>query len=168
MVSHWSLSDSKSPLVSRTLFNILADLNNVVVWMVSIRTLISKSSSLCINPLVTVPKEAITIGITVSFTFYSFFQFPSKVQVLILQFYSDQTAKSTTQQVLFFLLVITRSDRLAEIRSSVYISKSQRSLCISFSRIDSGLCIYHLFIWPNFNFLHNAHPVVSSLILFLC
>ena len=32
MVFHWSLSDSKSPQVSRTLLNILAVLNNAVVW----------------------------------------------------------------------------------------------------------------------------------------
>ena len=45
MVSHLSLSNSKSPQVSRTLLSILADLNNV---------LISKSISLFITPLVTV------------------------------------------------------------------------------------------------------------------
>ena len=54
MVFHWSLSDSKSPQVPRTF---LADFNNAVVWMVSIRRLISKSLSLCINPFVTVPSE---------------------------------------------------------------------------------------------------------------
>ena len=37
MVFHWSLSDSKSPQVSRTLLSILAVLNNAVVWMVSTR-----------------------------------------------------------------------------------------------------------------------------------
>ena len=52
----------------------------------------------------------------------------------------------------FFLLIVTRSGRLAEIRWSVCISKSQRSFCISFSKTNSGLCIYILFIWPNFNF----------------
>ena len=31
MVFHWSLSDSKSPQISRTLLSILADLNNAVV-----------------------------------------------------------------------------------------------------------------------------------------
>ena len=42
-VSHWSLSDSKLPQVFRNLFSILADLNNnVAVWMVSTRPLISK------------------------------------------------------------------------------------------------------------------------------
>ena len=73
MVFHWSLSDNKSPQVSRTLLSILAVLNNVVVWMVSTRPLISKSSSLFNNPLVTVPKAPITIGIIVTFKFHSFF-----------------------------------------------------------------------------------------------
>ena len=43
--SFWSLSDSKSPQLSRTLLSILAHLNSVVIWMVSIRPFISKSSS---------------------------------------------------------------------------------------------------------------------------
>ena len=34
MVFHWSLSDSKSPQVSRTLLSILSYLNDIVVWMV--------------------------------------------------------------------------------------------------------------------------------------
>ena len=37
MVSHKSLSDNKSPQVSKTLLSILPDLNNAVVWMVSAR-----------------------------------------------------------------------------------------------------------------------------------
>ena len=53
MVFHWSLSDSKSPQVSRTLLSILAVLNNVVVWMVSTRSPTSKSSRPFNNPLVT-------------------------------------------------------------------------------------------------------------------
>ena len=89
MFFHWSLSDSKSPQVPRTLLSILAVLNNTVVWMVST----SKSSSPFNNPLVTVPKASITIGIIVTYMFHSIFQFPSKVDVLILlftffQFYS--------------------------------------------------------------------------------
>ena len=73
MVFHWSLSDSKSPQVSRTLLSILAFLNNVVVWMVSTRPPTSKSSSPFNNPLVTVPKAPITIGIIVTFMFHIFF-----------------------------------------------------------------------------------------------
>ena len=72
---YWSLSDSKSPQVSRTLLSILAVLNNAVVWMVSTRPPTSKSSSPFSNPLVTVPNAPITIGIIVTCMFYSFFFF---------------------------------------------------------------------------------------------
>ena len=90
---HWGLSDSKSPQVSRTLLNILAVLNNAVVWMVSTRPPTSKSSRPFNNPLVTMPNAPITIGIIITFRFHSFFQFYSKVKVLIslftlFQFYS--------------------------------------------------------------------------------
>ena len=93
MVFHWSLSDSKSPQDSRTLLSILFVLNNVVDWMVPTRAPTSKSSSPFSNPLVTVLNAPITIGIIVTCIFYSFFQFSSKVEVLILlftffQFYS--------------------------------------------------------------------------------
>ena len=72
------------------LLSILADLNKAVVWMNSTRVLISISSSFFINPLITVPSAAITIGINVTFTFDSFFQLPSKVNVIFtfLQCYS--------------------------------------------------------------------------------
>ena len=73
MVSHRSLSDNKSPQVSRTLLSILTDLNNAVVWMVSTCPFISKSSSHCTNPLVTVPSGPIIVGVTVTFMFHSFF-----------------------------------------------------------------------------------------------
>ena len=69
----WSLNDSKSSQVSRTLLSILAVLNNVVIWMVSTRPPTSKSSSRFSNPLVTLPKAPITIGIIVTFMFNSFF-----------------------------------------------------------------------------------------------
>ena len=71
----------------------------------------------------------------------------------------------------FFLsLIITMSARLAEIRWFVCISKSQRTLCVSFFWTDSGLCIYHLFIWSNLNFLHNSQwikfPTQSCCVLY--
>ena len=70
MVFQWSLSDSKSPQVSRTLLNILTDLNSAVVWIVSTRVLISCSSSPVTTHLVTEPSASITIGITVTYYFY--------------------------------------------------------------------------------------------------
>ena len=150
----------KSPQVSRTLLSILGDLNNAVVWMVSTRPLISISSSSYTNILVTVASVPITIGITVTFMFYSFFSSLARSTYLSLfsvsfSFtpWSAGTATSTILQVLFFsffsffffLLAITRSGRLDEIRWSVCISKSRRSLCVSFSRTDFGLCMYRLF-----------------------
>ena len=72
--------------------------------------------------------------------------------------------------IFFLLLTITRSSRLAEVRWSICITKSQRLLWISFSRTDSGLCIYHLFVWSNLNFLHNSQwitlPTQSCLVLY--
>ena len=44
MIFHWSLSDSKSPQVSRTLLGIVANLNNAVIWIASARPVISNSS----------------------------------------------------------------------------------------------------------------------------
>ena len=73
MVFHWSLSDSKSPQVSRTRLSILAVLSNAVIWIVSTRLLTSKSSRPFNNPLVTVPNAPITIGTIVTFMFHSFF-----------------------------------------------------------------------------------------------
>ena len=66
----WNLRDSKSPQISWTLLNILAVLNNVVIWMVSTRPPTSKSSSLFSNPLVTVPNAPIIIGLIVTFRFH--------------------------------------------------------------------------------------------------
>ena len=82
MVFHWRLSDSKSPQVSRTLLSILAVFNNAVVWMVSTCPPTSKSSSPFINPLVTVPKAPITIGIIVTFMFHYYHHYYS-LQIFI-------------------------------------------------------------------------------------
>ena len=82
MIFHWSLSDSKSPQVSRTLLSILAVLNNTVVWMVSTRLPTSKSSSPFNNPLITVPKAPIMIGIIVTFMFHNFFNSLAKSRYL--------------------------------------------------------------------------------------
>ena len=113
MVFHWSLSDSKSPQVSRILLSILAVLNNVVFWMVSTRPPTSKSSSPFSNSLVTVPKAPITIGIIVTCMIHSFFN--SLARSRYLSFFSHSfsfilwsagTAKSRILQVLSFLLII--------------------------------------------------------------
>ena len=74
------------------------------------------------------------------------------------------------QQYCKFLLIITRSGRQAEIWWFVCMLKSHRSLCVSFSRTDSGLCIYYFFVWSNLNFLYNSQwitlPNQSCLFLY--
>ena len=128
MVFHWSLSDSKSPQVSRTRLRILAVLSNAVVWIVSTHPPTSKSSRPYNNPLVIVP-NTITIGTIVTFIFHSFFNSLARLRYLSfvsLSFrfilWSAGTVKSTILQILFFffffflLLIIMRSGLLAGIR----------------------------------------------------
>ena len=54
------------------------------------------------------------------------------------------------------------SSLLAEIRWSVFMSKSHRSLCVSLSRTGAGLCIYHLLVWSNLYFLHISQWINLS------
>ena len=131
MVFHWSLSDIKSPRISRTLLSILADLNNALVWMFSIRPLYFQVLQFLYQSLVTVPSAPITIGITVTFTFHGFFQFLNQIEIYIflftfLHFYSVVSRDSKVHNsasflfffffFFFFWLFINRSGRLAEIR----------------------------------------------------
>ena len=177
MVFHWSLSDSKSPQVSRTRLSILAVLSNAVVWIVSTRLPTSNSSRPFNNPLVTVPNAPITIGTIITFMFHSFFNSLARSRYLSffsLSFrfilWSAGTAKSTILQILFLLLIMMRSGLLVGITWSVCMLKSHRSLCESFSRTGAGLCIYHLFVWSNWNFLHISQwitlPTQSCLALY--
>ena len=127
--------------------------------MVSTRPPTSKFSRPFNNHLVTVPKVPITISIIVTFMFHSFFNSLARYLSLFSHsfsfiLWSAGTAKSTIQLVLFFLFIIIRFGLLAKIRWSVSMSKSHRSLCVSFSRTGAGLCKYHLFVYSNFSFLH--------------
>ena len=106
MLFHWSLSDSKSPQVSRTRLRILVVLSNAVVWIVSTCPLTSKSSRPFNNPLVIVP-----IGTIITFMFHSFFNSLARLRYLSffsLYFrfilWSAGTAKSTILQILFFFV----------------------------------------------------------------
>ena len=131
MVSHWSLSDKFSQ-VSRTLLSILADINNAVIWMVSTRPVISKSSSPCTNPLVTVPRAQITIGIIINFMFHRFFnslarsRYLSSFHILSISLSGPPGQQSLPfckfsfllfllLLLLLLLLIIIRSDCLAKI-----------------------------------------------------
>ena len=108
-VFHISMSWWSFAGVSRTLLSILAVLNNAVVCKVSTRPPTSMSSSPFSNPLVTVPRAQITIGIIITFMFHSFFN--SLARSSYLSFFSHSfsfilwsagTTKSTILQFLFF------------------------------------------------------------------
>ena len=58
--------------------------------------------------------------------------------------WSAGTAKSTILQVLFFLLIVTRYGRLAEIRWSVCITKSQRSYYYYYYYYYSLIRAFHI------------------------
>ena len=126
--------------------------------MVSTCPLISKSSSPFTNPSVIVTKAQITIGIIVTFRFHSFLQFTNKVEVLFplftfFQFYvvvSWDSKVHNSASFVFFVIII-RSSRLAVIRRLVCMLKSHWSFWVSFSRTDTRLWIYHLFVWSNLN-----------------
>ena len=101
MVFHWSLNDSKSPQVSRTLNSILADLNNAVVQMISV---LHPMISARLKPLGTVQSTPIWIGITVTFMLQSLFRskYLSHFSFsLIFTLWSAGTAKFTIRQIFF-------------------------------------------------------------------
>ena len=130
MIFHWSLSDSKSPQVSRTLLSILGNLNNAVVWMVSTHPLISKSSSPFINPLSTVPRTLITIGMNITFMFHSFFNSLVKSRYLSFFSLSFNFTLSTILQVLFFEDYYKVWSRLGD----PFVSQNPRGVCASHSQ----------------------------------
>ena len=104
MVFHLSLSDSKSPQVSRTHLSILADLKSAVVWMVSILPLIFSISSLFSRPCGCVPSAPIIIGIIVTFMFYSFPVICLSFPFLLFSFYGQLERKNLLDKKYFFLL----------------------------------------------------------------
>ena len=146
--------------------------NNAVLWMVSVRPPIFKFSS----PWWSFWVPPSTVGISVTFRFYSFFSqstwtlfsFP-----LIFTPWSAGTVKSIIRQVLIFFFFVINLISWLGLGLSVCISKSQRILCISFSRADSGLYMYHSVEWVIFFLLQKFKvrspypPVMPSLIIFL-
>ena len=148
-----------TPQVSRTPLSILADLNNAVVWIVPTRSLVPVSiiwwlyqehqlqlvsPSLSCSIVFSIPKQG--PGTYPSFRFLSILLFGQPGQQ------SPQFGKFSFFYCLLLILVVW----------PVYISKSQNSLYVSFSWTDSMLCIYHLFVWSNFNFLHNSLRIIPS------
>ena len=180
MVFHWSLSDSKSPQVSRIHLRILAVLSNAVIWIVSTHPPTSKSSRPFYNPLVIVPKAPITIGIIVTLMFHSFSNYLARSRYLSffsLSFnfilWSTGTAKSTILEVLFFVDYhkVWPSGRNQVIH--LYVKIPEEFVCVILQ--DRCWVVHIPFVrMVKFQFLVKlpvdqlAHPVVSSLVLLLC
>ena len=114
----------------------------------------------------------ITICITVTFMHYSFYSslampmYGSLISLFLFSlrgpmgWQSPQYNKSSFLLLLLLLLmmmmlIITWSALQIGIKRSVCISKFWRILCVSFSKTDSGLCIYHEGEWSNFSFFLN-------------
>ena len=116
--------------------------NNAVPWMVSTRPLISKSSSLSTNPLVTVPRAPITIGITVTFMFHSFSVLKQGLSTYLFSFsfsftqWSPGTAKSFIRlfffSFFFFFVVVDSLDLVVWPRlDGLFVSQNLREFCAS-------------------------------------
>ena len=182
-VSWWSLTgvwETASLFMSPGSFSIFWPTSTMLLFGLS--PLVLRTTLLALNmPLGIVPSASITIVITVTFMFHSFFSSLARYKYLplfsslISTLWSAGTVQSTIQQVLvfFFFFSLSRSGLLTGIKWSVCISKSQRMFCISFSRADSSSCIYHQAVGSNFLFLHNSlwftFPTKSYLVLYsLC
>ena len=132
------------------------------------------------NPLVTVPKAAITIGISAIFMFHSFFQLSNKVEVLILlftffQFDSLVSQDSKVDNFANFLFcwllecLVFRS----WLDDPFVCKRPYEFMWVIF--LNSWWVVHIPFVhMAKFKFLahfpvdHLAHPVVSCLILLLC
>ena len=110
----WSFTGdwmTASLLKSPGLFSVFWLFNNAVVWMVSTRPPTSKSFRPFNNPLATVPKAPIPIGIIVTLMFHSFSNSLARSRYLSLFshsfsfiLWSAGTAKSTILQIFCFFV----------------------------------------------------------------
>ena len=73
IVFHWTLSDIKSPQVSRTLLSILANINNAVIWMVLILPPILSTLPFVFSILL-----SLLLLLLLLFSFQFYFQFLTK------------------------------------------------------------------------------------------
>ena len=165
MVYHWSLSDSKPPQVSRTLLSILAALNDAVVWMVSTRPLISKPSSPCTNPLVTVPRVPITIGITVTFMFHSFFNSLARSRYLsffsLIHIYFDVCRDSNVPNSASSLFLLSSIGLVVWPRS--FVSQNARRVCASHSLGQILGCAYTICSYGEISIYYTIIVVIINI-----
>ena len=181
MVFHSCLSDTKFSQVSKTLHSILADRNNALYWIVSPRPLISKSSSPCTNPLVTVSRALIITGITVTFVFHSFFSSLARSMYLSLfslsfsfNLWSAGTVKSTIWQLHVLFCWLTLGQVVWPRLNDPFQFQNPKEFYTS--HFLGGLRIVHtpfvhmvkFKLLARFPVDHLPHSVLSNLILSWC
>ena len=135
--------------VSKTLLSIVDDLNNTVVWMVSTRPLISKSSCLCTNLLATEQRTTITIGITVTFTFHCFFSSLGRSTYLSLfspSFSFYQWAAGTTKSTGSLFCWLSKGQIVGPKLSDPFVSQNPIEVCASHFPGRKLGCVHHLFV----------------------
>ena len=108
----------------------------------------------------------IYIGITVSLIFHNFFLVLWWGVSICLPFHFLWFSLSGPLRRLSPLYgrfsFFYKSRILARSSGSVSVVKFQRMLCVSFSEIDSGMCINYLPALSNFNFLHDSHWITGE------
>ena len=122
IVFHWSLSDSEPPKISRTLLNILTDLNNAVVWIVSALPSIYNSFKPFTKPYGIVSSAPITISITVTFIFHNFFWFYGKIKIFVSSFvffdFHSVVGRNRLLLIIIIIIMIIYSLRIFHSRIS--------------------------------------------------
>ena len=125
-----------------------------------------------------VPNALITISITITNICHSFWHSLARCKYSSFFFLSCFRSSSlcgwpgyqnSLFSCYFFSLFLAFP---AEIRWSVCFAKHQRIVYVLFSRPDPGLCIYHLAVWSNSNFLQYSQWIIfhaqSCLFSFFC
>ena len=123
---------------------------------------ISKFSSFLSNPVRAVPRVLITSVITVVLMFHRFFfnSLTKSKDLSLISFsfiftlWSAGTAKHVRWGC-FQFLCLSRVLVVEPGLSDPFVSLNPSEFYVSFSRTDSGLCMYCLVVWSNFNFFHN-------------
>ena len=153
VVSHWSFSDSKFPQFSGTHLSILADLNNAVVGVATSYPLIFKFSSLFINRLTTVTRAPITIGITITFMFYSFFfNSPARSRYLSFRFLSILLCGRAAQQIpqfgkFFFSCWLLLGLVVLSKLSNPFVSQNTKGVYVCHSPGQIVRCLYTICLY---------------------
>ena len=147
VLSHWILSDTKSPQISKTLLSIL---NIAVVIIISIISPISNSYSRLFRSLWMVLRAPLTTDI-ISHLFQSFLYSLTRskyisflTRSLIFSLWSTGTAKSTLRQVFFFIFFI----------NDYYVWSSDRKslICLNLKFLENFM---HLVLPDRFWFVHE-------------